>query len=306
MTLPPATPQRICTFCGAAESIGAEEPAWPVGRRCAACGFAVGSQDGIPLFAPELNETATGYDPALFSVLARVDASHFWFVARNELIVGLCDRYFPAAKSFLEIGCGTGAVLRALSAARPWARLAGSDLHSTGLAIARRRLPAAVELVQMNAQAIPAVAAFDVIGAFDVLEHIVDDEAALRSLRDAAGRDGGVILAVPQHPWLWSRADEIGHHQRRYRRGELETKLGRNGFEVMFSTSFTAVLLPLMMASRLLSRSTGGDAGIQREFAISGRRNAVLTSLLRAEVRLTLAGVHWPAGGSRVVVARAI
>src|SRR5262249_21098344 len=159
------------------------------------------------------------------------------------------------------------------------------------------------ELAQMDARAIPAINAFDLTGAFDIVEHIADDEAALQALRGATVTGGGTIIAVPQHPSLWSRADEIGHHQRRYRRGELEAKLRRNGFDVLFSSSFVAVLLPLMLLSRLKARAASNDADVERETALGPRVNSMLAAILRAEVRLTLTGLRWPLGGSRVVVA---
>jgi hypothetical protein len=110
------------------------------------------------------------------------------------------------------------------------------------------------------------------------------------------------VVAVPQHPSLWSKADEIAHHVRRYRRGELEEKFKRNGFEVLFSSSYTALLLPLFAASRL--RKTGNDDPY--EFAVDPLVNRVLLRTLQAEVRLTIAGMRWPLGGSRVVVGRAV
>ena len=140
-------------------------------------------------------------------------------------------------------------IFSVMAANRNIARLVGSELHPSGLAYARKRLPSGVEFVQMDARNIPAVGIFDLIGAFDVIEHIADDEAVLRGMRAATQTDGGTIIAVPQHPWLWSRADDIAYHQRRYRRGELEAKLRRNGFEILFSSSFTALLLPLMAAT---------------------------------------------------------
>jgi hypothetical protein len=128
----------------------------------------------------------------------------------------------------------------------------------------------------------------------------------LRGLRNATVTEGGTIVAVPQHPSLWSRFDEIGLHQRRYRLGELEAKLGRNGFEVLFSTSFIALLLPLMVLSRLKTRAAGSSADVERETEPSAALNAILTAITRAEIRVTLAGLRWPIGGSRIVVARAV
>jgi SAM-dependent methyltransferase len=302
-----ATPGRRCLACGAIEPVGADQPVWPLGWRCSACGHAVEQAEGVAMFAPELADTVSGIDPKVFDELAELEAGHFWFVARSELIVGLANKFFPQARRCLEVGCGTGAVLRELGASRPWERLVGSELHPAGLEHARRRLPSGTEFVQMDARDIPAVGVFDLTGAFDVIEHIADDEQVLRGLRAATRTGGGTIIAVPQHPWLWSRADDIAYHQRRYRRGELEAKLLRNGFEILFSSSFTALLLPLMAASRLKGGAENGQDGDRfHEFRLNRHVNNVLTAILRMEVRMTLAGMKWPAGGSRVVVGRAV
>jgi SAM-dependent methyltransferase len=297
--------QRICPHCGARDTIRSGAPLWPLGWHCPSCGASVAQTEGIPLYAPALADTVSGFNPASFAKLVAIEDTHFWFAARNELIVGLANRFFPNAKRYLEIGCGTGAVLRAVAASRPWQRLAGSDLHPTGLKFARERVPQQTELVQMDARSIPASSAFDLVGAYDIIEHVAEDEAALRSLRGSIVEGGGTIIAVPQHPSLWSRADEIGHHQRRYRIGEMEAKLKRNGFEILFSSSFTAVLLPLMALSRLKGRGATDDTDIERETIVGPATNAFLKAILRGEVRLTLAGLRWPIGGSRIVVARA-
>jgi SAM-dependent methyltransferase len=254
------------------------------------------------MFAPELADTDSGFDPAVFEELASIEAEHFWFVARNQLLVGLMNKYFPQAQRFMEVGCGTGFVLRAVLQSREWERVVGSELHPTGLAYARKRLPQVVELVQMDARDIPAVGFFDLAGAFDVIEHIEEDEAVLRGIHASLRPGGGLVVAVPQHPSLWSKADEIAHHVRRYRRGELEAKFRRNGFEVLFSSSYTALLLPLFAASRL--RKARDDDPY--EFAVDPLVNRTLLKTLQAEVRLTLAGMRWPLGGSRVVVGRAV
>jgi hypothetical protein len=124
--------------------------------------------------------------------------------------------------------------------------------------------------------------------------------------------DGGVFLAaVPQHPALLSVADEVGHHVRRYERGELDRKLQSGGFKILFSTSYAVGLLPLMAASRVLARRRAAGASDPRavareEFSVAPGVNRLLTALLEAETALTRRGVRWPAGGSRVVIAQKI
>jgi SAM-dependent methyltransferase len=303
--------QRQCPHCGVTAPIVAEERVWPAGWRCPACNKSVSDWQGVPLLAPDLADTVSGMNPENFSILASVTPDHFWFAPRSRLLVSLIARYFPAAENFLEIGCGTGIVLKPIAAMKQWRRLVGAELHPAGLSEARRVVGGSAEFVQMDARRIPARDVFDIIGAFDVIEHIEEDEAVLASMHNAIRPGGGVVLAVPQHPFLWSEFDEVSHHARRYRRGELESKLADAGFDVVFSASYTVVLFPAMVASRLLrgrrrsvpSKITGptSDGG---ELKLPPLLNAFARTVLQAEVTLTLAGLHFPFGGSRMVVAR--
>jgi SAM-dependent methyltransferase len=305
---PQQTGARLCPRCGASESVAPNEPLWPAGWSCAVCGEAVPVVDGIPHYAWSLADTLTGFDPAAFRVLAERERGHFWFEPRNRLLLALAQRYFPGAERYLEIGCGTGFVLSAFAQMRPWARLVGSEMHPAGLLFARQRLGDRAEFVQMDARMIPASGAFDLIGAFDVLEHISEDETVVANVFSALAHGGGFIAAVPQHPFLWSEADERGSHVRRYRRGELEAKLRAAGFEILFSNSYNATLLPVMILNRLARRRRARPQQEQpspeQELDLPRPVNSIFRSILETEVTLTLKGMSWPAGGSRIVVVR--
>ena len=149
----------------------------------------------------------------------------------------------------LEIGCGTGFVLSALHAQRRF-QLVGAEQHIAGLRFARERLPE-VEFVQLDARRLPYRCEFDAIGAFDVIEHIDEDEEVMASAHAALRPRGLFVLTVPQHAWLWSSTDDYAHHKRRYSRAELLAKMRRRGFAIRFCTSFVFTLLPLMYLSRL-------------------------------------------------------
>jgi SAM-dependent methyltransferase len=211
-------------------------------------------------------------------------------------------RHFPQAKTLLEIGCGTGFVLRGLRQAAPHLRLFGADLYSDSLNFAARRAPDA-DLFQMDARAIPFAAAFDVIGAFDVIEHIEEDTAVLAQMHRSLRPGGGLMLTVPQHPALWSRMDTISYHKRRYTRRELVAKVEAAGFGVDYVTSFVMLLLPAMLLARLIRHRRRAQFNPLAEFTINPALNRLLAAVMALEGWLLQAGMRFPAGGSLLLVA---
>jgi SAM-dependent methyltransferase len=246
--------------------------------------------------------TGDGFDTRSFGLLPDVEERSFWFRSRNRLIVWALQRYFPSARSFLEVGCGTGFVLRGVSRAFPRLELTGSDLFDEGLDVARVRVPEA-RLLQLDARALPFVADFDVVGAFDVLEHIENDEAALVSMCRAVKPGGGIILTVPQHPALWSATDEFGKHVRRYTRRELIGKLERAGLEVERLTSFVSFLLPLLVVSRARQRRLDLSYDPLADYPESRLLDRSLERVMDVERTLIRSGASLPAGGSLLAVA---
>lgn len=244
--------------------------------------------------------TSEGFDRHGYAELAAREAGNFWFRGRNALIEWALRRYFPDARSLLEVGCGTGFVLAHLRERRPELRLVGSDLYGEGLEFARERLPG-VELVQLDARDLPFRDEFDVVGAFDVIEHVDEDVDVLRELR-VATRDG-VMITVPQHPRLWSAVDDAGRHKRRYTRRELVGKLRAAGLEPVRVTSFVTLLLPLLALSRLRDRSAA-DYDPAKELRIPRAANFAFERALDLERLAIRAGASLPAGGSLLAVAR--
>jgi SAM-dependent methyltransferase len=248
----------------------------------------------------------TAFPDASFELLAQIEDSSFWFRARNRLIASMIQRHFPDARTFLDVGCGSGYVLASLQKRFPRLRLVGIEPSAEGLAVARRRLPD-VELELGDARALGHDGEFDLVGSFDVLEHIADDELALQQIAAATRSGGGVILTVPQHPSLWSAVDELSHHQRRYTRGELVGKLQQAGLEVVRVTSFVTLLLPVVALSR--RRNSGADASAydpRTEYRLPRVLDRAFETVMAAERMLIRLGVSFPVGSSLLVVARRV
>lgn len=271
------------------------------GWRCPACGFEPDAVLGFPAFAAGLATGDIGYDASRFELLANLEKDHFWFSSRSILIVWALRRHFPGARNLLEIGCGSGSVLAAIARNFAALRLVGSEVHGSGLSFAARQA-AGAELLQMDARRIPYRDEFDVVGAFDVIEHIEEDERVLREMFAACRSGGGILLTVPQHRWLWSYRDEFAHHWRRYRRQDLLHKLAAAGFEKPWATSFVTLLLPLMALSRLRQK-TPQDFDALRELHIPRVANRSFDAVMALERRLIAAGLSLPVGGSLLSVA---
>jgi SAM-dependent methyltransferase len=257
-----------------------------------------GTSDG-KLFAMGASGQRLNYDPRLFARLAEIEERSFWFRARNRLIVDVAREVTRPGDRALEVGCGTGYVLRAL-AHDCGLRVTGDELFDEALAYARRRVPEA-ELTRVDVLDMRYEGCFDLVGAFDVLEHIGDDVGALRAMRRAVRPGGFILLTVPQHPWLWSGADAGARHERRYRRSELVERVVRAGLVPLRVTSFVSSLLPLMALARLApQRRRDPLAGL----VVPAPLSRLFEWLLGAELALIRRGVSLPAGGSLLVLAQ--
>lgn len=219
---------------------------------------------------------------------------YWWYRARALLLEVALRDYLGTPQRMLDVGSADGPSVS-------WMR---GNHWRTAIDVDPRGLKPG-EGVCASAMALPFPdETFDVVGAFDVIEHIDEDELALASIRDAARPGGGVILTVPQHRWLWSAHDEYGHHKRRYTRRELKAKLGRAGLELLRATSFVSIPLPAMYLSRLRNRGPVESFDPAAEFRIPRALNAALERILGLELALIRRGISLPAGGTLLAIAR--
>jgi SAM-dependent methyltransferase len=288
----------ICPKCNKSNNF------WP--HSCGWCGFKTDVVDGYLSWAPhiaKLNNADLFFEPAIFKKLAALEDNNFWFKSRNKLISDVIDEYCKSATSFMEVGCGTGFVLREIEARSQFDTVIGTELFVEGLKFAKARCSAST-LIQMDARSMPYVSHFDVLGSFDVLEHIEQDDLVLQQMHKALKPKGHLILTVPQHPWLWSTVDEAACHVRRYTKNELHVKVQNSGFEVLRSTSFVSLLLPFMLLSRLRASKNKKDSSA--ELKINPILNKVFNAAMTAERFLINRSVNFSIGGSRILIARKI
>jgi SAM-dependent methyltransferase len=265
---------------------------------CPASGYHPEISSRFPIFAPEVAIKNDGFDKALFETLFEIEPTHFWFRSRNNLLIHCLKKYFPATRNYCEIGCGTGNVLRAVALENPRMAVTGTEIYLSALDYAEKRVSHA-NLIQADVCRFPFESAFDLIGSFDVLEHIDDDALALQNIHKALKDNGGLILTVPQHKWLWSTYDEMACHKRRYSREELRAKIKDAGFKIIRMTSFMTLLLPIMLASRF--KKTSDPTTLLN---INRAINSIFYTISLAEQALITRNMNLPFGGSLLCIAR--
>ena len=177
----------------------------------------------------------------------------------------------------------------------------GVDISEDALAFCRER---GLEKVKLGAaEDLPYDDdTFDLVTAFDVVEHLDDDLAGLTEMRRVLRPGGRVLLFVPTFMFLWGLQDEVSNHRRRYRLPQLEAVLDQAGFDIERTTyANITFFLPILLVRKLM-RLTGIKTASENTINVPAL-NGVLGRVLGAESWM-LRFMNLPFGVSGLCVAR--
>jgi SAM-dependent methyltransferase len=216
----------------------------------------------------------------------------------------------PAHATIADVGCSTGFLLEDLQAAYPAATLIGVDLIAAGLRKAHRSVPGA-RLLHADACALPIAArSVDAVVSANLLEHIPDDERALREIARVLKPGARAVLVVPAGPGTYDYYDRFLSHERRYAHGELARKCRQQGLEALEDRYIASLLYPAFWLVKQRNRRRydhlRGDA---LEARVAGdiartRDSRAGHVAWHLEEGLVRAGVRLPFGIRSLVVAR--
>ena len=100
---------------------------------------------------------------------------------------------------------------------------------------------------------------FDTVVCLNVVEHLADDVAALRNIREALVDGGRAIILVPSNPKLFGTLDEVLGHYRRYTNPQLRSACEDAGFQVEQILKFNRAGSPAWwLNGKILHRTTFG------------------------------------------------
>jgi ubiquinone/menaquinone biosynthesis C-methylase UbiE len=235
--------------------------------------------------------------PEAMEMMAASEDAHWWHVAKRRLVGDLLDRHAPAGPC-LDVGCGAGAMVARASESRC---AVGVDLSVEALGHARSR--GLTRLVRSEAGTLPfASGSFGAALALDVIEHHAAPEEVLGEMRRVLRADGLLVVTVPAFQWMWSYADHVLGHYRRYTKQHLMRELEEASFDVTRVTYVHSWLLPIAWTFRKV-RALVGRADTADDFKLPGPLNGLLLGISRLELRL-LSSRDLPFGLSVLGLAR--
>jgi SAM-dependent methyltransferase len=227
-------------------------------------------------------------------------ADYWWYGVRSSLLETVLGPYVGDPGRVLDVGSADGPSVG-------WLRNRG---HRIALDMDPRGLEPGD--VCGSAMALPfADASFDVVGAFDVIEHCVSESSALQEVARVLAPGGHLLMSVPAYQWAWTEFDEENGHYRPYTRKRIVAALELAGFEVLRATYAFTSTFPLFAAERglrRLRRALRGGVAVEPADVVSlpattAAMDRVLTALGRIDHRL-LGRRDLPFGSSVVVAAR--
>jgi SAM-dependent methyltransferase len=226
--------------------------------------------------------------------------NHWWFRGRRSILtqlIGALD--LPQPAKLLEVGCGPGGNLTML---RHFGEVVAMEPDDESRAYAADRMGVRVEPGFLPDDLPFAQESFDLVCAFDVIEHVDDDAASVKALARLIRPGGYFATTVPGQPWMWSRHDELHHHKRRYRMRAYRSLFEAAGLQIVKASHFNALLFPPIAVVRAVKMLTGSKSADDDSMPPEPL-NGLLTGLFAAE-RHWLARAPLPFGVSIVLIAR--
>lgn len=184
------------------------------------------------------------------------DESHFWFEWRMKALTQhLNDANVPLEQNLkaLDVGCGVGVLRKQIEAVSAWnVDCVDIDYHALQQVKEGRGRTMYYDVMEKRGDFIEA---YDVVTAFDVIEHITDPKVFIEAMLMHLKPDGFLIINVPALQFLYSRYDEVQGHVKRYDIKTMKAELKDFNLSILSMNYWGASNIPILYLRKwLLSR----------------------------------------------------
>ncbi|MEI8361404.1 MAG: class I SAM-dependent methyltransferase [bacterium] len=229
-----------------------------------------------------------------------IENDHAWFLAKYDFLLTILKKVkISREQKIIDIGCGTGAVMKKLSDSGY--QVEGIDNSLDALSYCQQK---GLTVSNGTAEKIDVPNDYcDVVISLDVLEHLDNDKSAVTEFHRILKTGGYVIATVPAHQFLWSYHDEALHHKRRYGQAEFNG-LFAEGFEVVIKSWLHASIFLPTLLMRTLKNKNNKDQSTSDVDMPSSFVNNILRAVYFFEILFFKIFSYLPFGLSLVIVAR--
>jgi SAM-dependent methyltransferase len=234
-------------------------------------------------------------------MMAEREKTYWWHIGRLRVIQGYVQRAKNKKKfTILNIGCGTGGTIDMLES---FGETENVDISDEAIKFMRKH--GYKRITKVNDIKLPFNAkTYDMVGAFDVLEHIEKHVEALKEWKRVIKDDGVIIITVPAYQWLWSGHDVSLHHKRRYTIKSLTAAAKEAGLKPVKKSYAIVFSLPMVVGFRLLDKTLRQKVSSETSYVnVPSWMNSFFTKLLYGEAKLHDV-VSFPFGTSVIAVFR--
>lgn len=232
----------------------------------------------------------------------RLEAGHWWFIARRDMILRLIRKiYCKTNIKILDVGCAGGHLIRFLEQ-RGFSNVYGIDNSKNAVQECKRN--GIKNILECDAAKTGfSDNCFDIIVASDVLEHIQDEKSALKEWRRLLKDNGTLILFVPAFQFMYGQHDSSNRHFRRYSKKCLRQSLGNAGFVISRVSYWNFILFLPISVLRVFQKLFMPNKCKDQLFKADSIANYFLFRLLRTENSL-LESINLPIGVSLFAIAQ--
>ena len=210
-------------------------------------------------------------DQKFYQEYYKLEREGWWFKARLSILENYCQAIItnPDMK-ILNVGAATGATSEMLS---KYGKVTSLEYDEFCCKFLKEKT--GIEAINASLTELPFENnSYDMICAFDVIEHIENDNKAVEEIYRVLKPKGKYFITVPAFQSLWSNHDVVNHHFRRYKKKQLNKLIESTNLKIDHSTYFNFWLfIPISITRFILN-----NIPRKKDSNLSGSDNEILQS----------------------------